>query len=174
MILRAAVPGDASRIADILIASRAAFLPYAPSPHSDDEVRAWVRDVLIRTEEITVPTPGGQVFGVLSVRRAEAINRITQLYLDPAYVGRGIGSMPLSHSLATVPRPIRLLTFQQNTGARRFYQRHGFVAVLFSNGQSNEEHCPDVLYELARRQFLLHSVQVWEIMRLEEAFATIL
>ena len=53
--LRAATRLDASRIADILIASRAAFLPYAPSPHSDASVRAWVRHVLL-PRELAKPT----------------------------------------------------------------------------------------------------------------------
>ena len=39
-------------------------------------------------------------------------------------------------------------TFQANAGARRFYERHGFVPVEFTDGQANEERCPDVLYEL--------------------------
>ena len=39
--------------------------------------------------------------------------------------------------------------FQANSGARRFYERRGFVAVEFTDGESNEERCPDVLYELA-------------------------
>ena len=148
-VLRGAVPDDAERIADILIASRAAFLPYAPSPHTDDEVRAWVRDVLMRSEETTVATVEDRVIGVLAVRRAGTVNWITQLYLDPAHVGHGIGSSLLSHALATVPRPIKLFTFQQNAGARRFYERNGFVAIRFSDGRTNEEHCPDVLYEHA-------------------------
>jgi ribosomal protein S18 acetylase RimI-like enzyme len=42
---------------------------------------------------------------------------------------------------------VRLYTFQENTGARRFYERHGFKAVKLTDGHDNEENCPDVLYE---------------------------
>jgi hypothetical protein len=45
-------------------------------------------------------------------------------------------------------RPTRVYTFQANSGARRFYERHGFAAIQLTDGQGNEEHCPDVLYEL--------------------------
>jgi RimJ/RimL family protein N-acetyltransferase len=45
---------------------------------------------------------------------------------------------------------IRLYTFRANTVSRRFYERHGFRAVAFSDGHTNEERCPDVLYELDR------------------------
>ncbi len=47
-----------------------------------------------------------------------------------------------------LPRPIRLYCFHANTGARAFYERHGFKAVAFSDGSTNEERCPDVLYVL--------------------------
>ena len=52
--------------------------------------------------------------------------------------------------LETLPRPVRLRTFQRNSGSRRFYERHGFEPVSTGDGRDNEERCPDVLYELAR------------------------
>jgi len=79
--LRAAVPSDAAHIADILLASRAAFLRYAPSPHTDDEVRAWVRDVLPRRETVTVAALDDRIAGVVATYEADAITWITQLYL---------------------------------------------------------------------------------------------
>jgi hypothetical protein len=33
-------------------------------------------------------------------------------------------------------------------GARRFYERYGFVPIEWSDGSRNEERCPDILYEL--------------------------
>jgi GNAT superfamily N-acetyltransferase len=80
---------------------------------------------------------------------ADRLSWIDQMYLDPTHVGRGIGALLLAHALATLPRPIRLYTFQRNEGARRFYERHGFRAVEFSDGSGNEERCPDVLFELS-------------------------
>ena len=35
--------------------------------------------------------------------------------------------------------------FQKNEGARRFYERHGFTAVEWTDGD-NEEGAPDVRY----------------------------
>ena len=49
--------------------------------------------------------------------------------------------------LRSLPLPVRLQTFQENTLARRLYEARGFRAVEFTDGQKNEEHCPDVLYE---------------------------
>ncbi len=54
----------------------------------------------------------------------------------------------LAHVHAVLHKPIRLYTFQQNEGARRFYERHGYKTIEFTDGQGNEENCPDVLYEL--------------------------
>ena len=147
--LRAATSVDAARIAEILLASRKTFLRYAPSRHPDDEVRSWVRDELLASQQVTVALVHGQIIGVLAVAQIQGVSWITQLYLDPFFVGRGIGSRLLSRTVATALRPIRLYTFQQNLGARRFYERNGFVPIKFSDGSSNEEGCPDVLYELA-------------------------
>jgi GNAT superfamily N-acetyltransferase len=69
--------------------------------------------------------------------------------VDPAWVGRGIGAVLLAHALRSLAPPVRLYTFQANAGARRFYERHGFAAIEFSDGQANEERRPDVLYEFA-------------------------
>ena len=147
-VLRPAASADADDVANVLLASRARFLPDAPSPHSDDEVRRWVRHVLLLSEDVTVAEENGAVIGVMAVRRTPDATWITQLYLHPSHVARGIGSRLLGRALGTVPPPIRLYTFQQNSGARRFYERHGFVPISFSDGAGNEERCPDVLYEL--------------------------
>lgn len=147
--LREAVGADAGRIAEILLVSRMVFLPYAPSPHAQHEVHAWVRGTLLVSQAVTVALVAGRTVGVLALARSEGASWLTQLYLDPAHVGQGIGSRLLARALATAPRPIRLYTFQQNDRARRFYERHGFAPIAFSDGSRNEERCPDVLYELA-------------------------
>ncbi len=147
--LRKATLADARRVAEIILASRKAFLAFAPSPHTDEEVRAWVRDVLLLSEAVTVAVVEHRTVGVLAVKRAEGASWVTQLYLHPSYVAQGIGSTLLAQAVATAPFPIRLYTFQENAGARRFYERGGFVPIQFTDGNANEERCPDVLYELA-------------------------
>lgn len=77
---------------------------------------------------------------------------IMQMAVQAELVNQGIGSQMLAHALRTLSPPIRLYTFQQNSGARRFYERHGFVAIEFTDGSGNEERCPDVLFEFTRRQ----------------------
>jgi GNAT superfamily N-acetyltransferase len=104
---------------------------------------------LLQREDVTVASVAGQMAGVMATYQPGGISWITQLYLHPSHVAQGIGSQLLNMALATLPRPIRLYTFQQNTGARRFYERNGFLPIQFTDGAGNDERCPDVLYELA-------------------------
>ncbi len=45
------------------------------------------------------------------------------------------------------PDGFALWVFQQNDGARRFYERHGLRLVRETDGSGNEERTPDALYE---------------------------
>ena len=124
-------------------------MPFAPSAHTDAEVRHWVRDVLLPSSQTTVAVTSGVVVGVVAVSVKEGRGWVEQLYIHPTHVGQGIGSKLLAHALAATPPPVRLYTFQQNVRSRKFYERHSFVAIEFTDGSANEEKCPDVLYELA-------------------------
>jgi ribosomal protein S18 acetylase RimI-like enzyme len=147
-LLRSPKAAEAPRIAEVLLASRGAFLPFAPFAHTAAEVRQWVQEVLLPTSQVTVAVVDGAAVGVLAVSSKEGQSWIEQLHIHPTHVGQAIGSQLLAHAVATAPLPIRLYTFQQNERARKFYERHGFVAVELSDGIANEERCPDVLYEM--------------------------
>lgn len=149
--LRPATPADAMRVASLLIDTRAAFMPYAPSAHTEEEIHGWVASHLIPSGGVTVAEVEGKVVGAMATQQTGAISWINQMAVDPAWVGKRTGSRLLAHALQTLPLPIRLYTFQANSGARRFYVRHGFVAIELSDGQNNEERCPDVLYEFAHQ-----------------------
>lgn len=149
LVLRKAVTCDAAAVAEVLISSREAFIPYAPMAHGASEVRTWVESVLVPSGGVTVACSSGAVVGVLATSQAHGVSWIDQLYLLPGFVGKGLGALLLRHGLASLARPVRLYSFQANAGARRFYEKHGFCAVAFSDGSLNEERCPDVLFELA-------------------------
>jgi GNAT superfamily N-acetyltransferase len=147
-ILRPATSADATRVATLLIETRRAFMPYAPSAHPEPELREWVASVLVPSGGVTLAEVDGRVVGVMATASSERVSWITQMAVDPALVNQGIGTLLLAHAVRTLVQPIRLYTFQANAGARRFYERHGFVPVEFTDGQANEERCPDVLHEL--------------------------
>ena len=117
-------------------------MPDIPSPvHSDDEVRAWFASVVLPTREVWVVDVDGGVIGMLVIED----DWVDQLYVDSAWTGRGVGTALLDVAKAQRPRGLQLWAFQSNTGARRFYERHGFVAEAFTDGD-NEEGAPDVRY----------------------------
>ena len=96
---------------------------------------------------MTVAELDGELVGLMALSSQPDGSWIDQMSVHPSHVGQRIGTSLLAHALATLPAPIGLYTFQRNAGARRFYERHGFVAVTFTQGEANEERCPDVLYE---------------------------
>jgi phosphoribosyl-AMP cyclohydrolase len=145
---RAATAADASAVAEVMIASRRAHQPFAPLAHDEADVRRWVRDILLPTHRVVAACREGDVAGFIAAHVADGVAWIDQLHFAPGHTGLGGGSALLQQALAQLPRPVRLYTFEPNSGARRFYERHGFQAIEFGDGSGNEEHCPDVLYEL--------------------------
>jgi GNAT superfamily N-acetyltransferase len=115
--------------------------------HTEDEVRGWIGDVLIPGGGVYLVETEGQVVAMLAVSHDQDGSWIDQLYVRPGYTGRGIGARLLRLAHERLRPPIRLFTFQANSGARRFYERQGYKAVQFTDGAGNEERCPDVLYE---------------------------
>lgn len=140
--LRRAEQGDARAVADVWLRSRRAAIPAIPAPvHDDDDVRGWYASVVLPTRPTWVVERGGQVVAMMVVDGAW----IDQLYVDPAHTRRGLGRRLLEVAKAFAPSELDLWTFQSNTGARRFYERHGFVSVAMTDGD-NEEGAPDVRY----------------------------
>jgi GNAT superfamily N-acetyltransferase len=143
VLVRRARPDEATVIAGVWLRSRAASVPAIPPPvHSDEEVRAWIRDVVLCTRDVWVAEDAGSVVAVLVL----ADEWVDQLYVEPGRTGEGIGAELLGLAKLHRPAGLKLWTFQANAGARRFYERHGFVATATTDG-ANEERAPDVRYE---------------------------
>ena len=145
---RKAEPDDAAEVAEVYLQSRKTYVAFAPLAHSEAEVKQWVAKILIPSGNVEVAPIEEQIVGMCGTAYREPISWIDHLYLKPAFVGQGIGSLLLNRALEKLRRPIRLYTFQENTGACRFYERFGFVAIEYGDGSGNEEGVPDVLYEL--------------------------
>jgi GNAT superfamily N-acetyltransferase len=143
--LRRASPADAPAIAEVFLTSFHATYDF-PLAHTDDEVRGWVRDDLVATQETWVAVDdalaGSPVVGMLVV----APGHLEQLYVAPDRLGGGIGRQLVELARDRSPTGLSLWTFQVNERARRFYERNGFVAVEFGDGTTNEEGQPDVRY----------------------------
>jgi GNAT superfamily N-acetyltransferase len=70
---------------------------------------------------------------------------IDQLYVDPMRTGNGLGSALIDFAKERSPEALDLWTFRSNHGARRFYERHGFI-VVGSTEDDNEERAPALHY----------------------------
>ena len=129
-------------IADLWLRSRKAAVPAIPAPvHSDDDVRKWFTDVVLPTRETWVINDGDDITAMLVLEDGW----VDQLYVAPGHTGRGLGSQLIALAKNRSPAGLDLWAFQSNRDARRFYERHGFVAVAMTDGD-NEEGAPDVRY----------------------------
>lgn len=143
MVLRRADDRDALGMADVWLRSFAAALPTVRRAHDDDAVRDWFSYVVVpRCESWVAVTGDGTVAGLLVLEGAD----LEQLYLDPSWRGRGLGDRFMDLAKRQRPQGLGLWTFQVNAGARRFYERHGFVEAERTDGERNEEREPDVRY----------------------------
>lgn len=133
--------GEAGAVADLWLRSRYASIPAIPRPvHGDDDVRRWFTSVVLPSRGVWVLDEGEALVAMLVLRDGW----IDQLYVDPTWTGRGLGSRLIDLAKGR-HAGLDLWTFESNRGARRFYERHGFVAVDATDG-ANEEGAPDVRY----------------------------
>lgn len=125
----------------IYLRSRHSAVPAVPpSIHPDDAVHRWFRDVFYPAHEVFFAEVDGQPVSMLGV----APGWIEQLYVLAEFTGRSVGSALVDHA-KTLHNQLDLWTFQSNVGARRFYERHGFVEIDRTDGD-NEERSPDIRF----------------------------
>ncbi|MGI9368608.1 MAG: GNAT family N-acetyltransferase [Ruegeria sp.] len=113
---------------------------WMPELHSTAETIAFCGKMIDR-EWVTVAENENGVIGFLALDG----QTIHSLYLDKSIRGQGIGKQLLAHAKSKHAK-LSLFAFQANKGARRFYERNGFVAVERSDGANNDEKLPDVKY----------------------------
>jgi GNAT superfamily N-acetyltransferase len=141
-MLRRAVAEDADAVADLYTEARVDAVPQMPPAlHTDAENRAYVARRLLEADvEIWVAERDGELLAFASWTPTW----LDSLYLRPDLKGQGIGSVILDMVKATHPDGFDLWVFESNSGARRFYARHGLVEVERTDGSGNEERQPDV------------------------------
>ena len=140
--IRRAEPGDAGGIGDVRLASWRATFDFELA-HPDDDVRRWIATELVPHHETWVAVDEG---GAIVALMALSSDMIEQLYVAPAWIGRGLGRRFVALAKRRRPAGLDLYCFAVNTKARRFYERAGFEPIAFSDGAGNEERQPDVRY----------------------------
>ena len=73
----------------------------------------------------------GEVVGFYSLHG----ETLAALFVDPEHQGTGLGGLLIAHARKGRDR-LELAVYSANHGARRFYEKHGFVAT----GEGLDEH----------------------------------
>lgn len=141
--LRLARSTDAGRLGAMLTAAILSR-PWKPRLYSGAQEIAFVARMIDRGW-VTVAADGADAPLGFAAREQDHIHA---LYVAPATQRVGVGSALLGDAQSTCAR-LTLWTFEANGGARRFYERAGFVAVDRTDG-ANEEGLPDILYHWER------------------------
>jgi putative acetyltransferase len=116
-------------------------LPFLPELHTPEEDRAYFRERLYAEFDIWLAEQDRRILGYIALRAGF----INHLFLAADHLRRGLGSQLLDLAKGEYAE-LALWTFQQNLRARAFYEKHGFTAERFTEGEDNEERLPDVYY----------------------------
>ena len=146
--IRDAKGTDARAITELYLTVRKVQHPYAPLAHTDEVVFNWIQSHLLPSGGARIAEESGKVVGFCAKSQSEGVSWIDQLYIHLDHSHCGIGSALLIDTLQVLPRPVHLNTFQENTPARKFYEKFGFNIIAMGDGSNNEEGAPDILYEL--------------------------
>ena len=146
-MLRPGRPEDADTLAAILRAAMQGAMPGLPDLHTPDDDRRFLRELVIPEQEVWVAEKGGLVVGFTALGTRDGVQFMEHLYVAPEHQRRGIGAALIERAKERRPAGFRLWVFQRNTGARDFYEHHGFRLVELTDGSGNEEKEPDALYE---------------------------
>ena len=138
-------PEFADRAARVLRTSCDDRLPWLAGRHSPEDDGPFVRHRVFPTCAVWGVLEAEALIGFAAMRPGW----IDRLYVLPTHRGRGVGASLLDVAKTGSPE-LPLWTFQRNHQARRFYERHGFVAVETTDGGRNEEKEPDVRYRWQR------------------------
>ncbi|MBC7978890.1 MAG: GNAT family N-acetyltransferase [Myxococcales bacterium] len=140
--LRPALPADAAEVAQLVMASRRASMPWLPILHAHQDTVSFFGDVIAGPVEVWLEIVAARALvGVIAFGGGE----IEHLYVVPGGWGQGTGARLLN--LAQARRePLELWTFRRNQAAQRFYLRHGFKPLYETDGHANEEREPDIRY----------------------------
>jgi ribosomal protein S18 acetylase RimI-like enzyme len=116
------------------------FIPL--EQHYDlDSRRGFFRGSILPRCALTIAEADGRPLGFLAMEG----DYVDRLYVAVGEQRQGVGEALLAHARAVSPRGLRLHTHVANTGARAFYEKHGFRAVRFGVSPPPESE-PDVEY----------------------------
>ena len=105
-----------------------------------DEVERWYAGKFAEWSWTLAALDADAMAGFIALKD----HHIDQLYVDPSQQRTGIGSALLGKALNAVSGRITLDVFEENLGARAFYEKHGFEAR--DRWMNTEKGAIDLLY----------------------------
>ena len=109
-------------------------------PQPFDQWKSRFQNDYSKQDSTWVATTQERVVGFVVVRD----HIIAQIFVEVEMQGSGVGTALLLHAKTVYPSGLRLTTLLQNEQARRFYEKHGFIAGAVGvnpvNGQPNIEY----------------------------------
>lgn len=110
-------------------------------PHPIAQQRDYFASTVLPGHEVAVALLDDEVVGFVASNRES----VSQLHVRVGHHRQGIGSLLLDLAKARSAGSLWLYTFARNAVARRFYEKHGFVAVAF--GFESTWQLDDVKYQ---------------------------
>ncbi len=139
--IRPLTPDDTHDVARVLGESYGWAMPHLAGRHTAEDDRTFVKERLFGSAEMSGAFIGTELIGYVAWRP----EWIDHLYVVPEQTDQGIGTALLD-VIKSHQQRIDLWTLENNTRARRFYEARGFVEIQRTDGKTNEEQEPDLLY----------------------------
>ncbi|WFF42086.1 N-acetyltransferase [Salinicola endophyticus] len=121
--IRAATPRDLPAMTQIWLEASCTAHDFVPASFWRNQRQA-MQEVYLPAAENHVYVVAEAVVGFLSL----CDSTLAALFVAPSQQGRGVGGALLAHA-QTRRDALELQVYQQNEGAVRFYQTHGFIIV---------------------------------------------
>ncbi|MDF5728831.1 MAG: GNAT family N-acetyltransferase [Rhizonema sp. PD38] len=142
VIIRPYNPNDLENTVQLWYRTWHHTFPHLQHPQPYMAWKERFRDRLAKRGNVWLAELENQIVGFVVVIKEE--QELNQLFVDPVYQKLGIASDLLNKAKEISPQGLTLQTLQQNTQARRFYEKHGFIAGKLAtneiNGQPNIEY----------------------------------
>lgn len=145
MIIDKATPTDASAIARIHRVARQKAMPWLPVLHTPEQDLWYFNTMVLPVENVLIVREKKQPVGFISFHQGW----LNHLYIAPHRWGFGLGIGLLEAARSDLDH-LQLWVFQENTNARNFYSKHGFLEREFTDGRGNEEKMPDLRMDWSR------------------------